>query len=89
LQNEGQSSLYKVLKNYVPSGVLKKKNSSKTWLYGYNEKYDLVVISKSGQIGDIISISGLVIALPLAPKEIFKRDKNKRRSNKENENLFV
>ena len=30
---------------------LTKKNSSKTWLYGYNEKYDLVVISKSGQIG--------------------------------------
>ena len=77
MQKEDQSSLYKVLKNYVPSGVLKKKNSSKTWLYGYNEKYDLVVISKSGQIGDIISISGLVIALPLAPKEMFKRDKNK------------
>ena len=77
MQKEDQSSLYKVLNNYVPSGVVKKKNSSKTWLYGYNEKYDLVVISKSGQIGDIISISGLIIALPQAPKEIFKRDKNK------------
>ena len=37
-------------------------------MYGYNEKYDMVVISKTGQIGDIIEINGLVIALPLAPK---------------------
>jgi hypothetical protein len=41
-----------------------------------NEKYDMVVISKSGQIGDIIEINGLVIALPLAPKDLPK-GKNK------------
>ena len=45
-------------------------------MYGYNEKYDMVVISKSGQIGDIIEVNGLVIALPLAPKDLPK-GKNK------------
>ena len=40
------------------------KNKSRTWLYGYNEKYDLVVISKTGQLGEIISVDGLVIGLP-------------------------
>jgi hypothetical protein len=39
-------------------------------MYGYNEKYDMVVISKTGQIGDIIEINGLAIALPLAPKKL-------------------
>jgi hypothetical protein len=33
----------------------------------------MVVISKTGQIGEIISISGLAIALPLAPKDCLQR----------------
>jgi hypothetical protein len=33
-------------------------------VYGYNEKYDLIVISKTGQIGEIVNIYGLVVALP-------------------------
>ncbi|UCD07186.1 MAG: hypothetical protein JSW41_05170 [Candidatus Aenigmatarchaeota archaeon] len=33
-------------------------------MYGYNEKYDLIVISKTGQIGEIVNIYGLVVALP-------------------------
>ena len=37
---------------------LTKKNKARTWLYGYNEKYNVIVISKTGQIGEIISISG-------------------------------
>ena len=32
------------------------KNKARTWLYGYNRKYDFVVISKTGQIGDIYRI---------------------------------
>lgn len=42
-------------------------------MYGYNEKYDMVVISRTGEIGDIINISGLNIALPKAPKDVYKR----------------
>ena len=46
-------------------------------MYGYNEKYDLVVISKTGKLGDVIEISGLKIGLPLAPKECLQRHKDK------------
>ena len=50
------------------------KNRAKTWLYGYNEKYDVVIISKTGKVGDIININGVNIALPPAPKDISDGD---------------
>ena len=28
-------------------------NKHKKWEYGYNEEYDIVVISKTGQIGEV------------------------------------
>ena len=65
--------MYKVVEDYVPKNVLSNKNRNHSWLYGYNEKYDLIVISKSGQIGDILYISGLYIALPKQPKECLQR----------------
>jgi len=65
--------LYIKLKDYIPKSVQTNKNVSRTWQYGYNEKYDVVIISKTGQIGDIIEISGLKIALPLVPKSVHKR----------------
>ena len=70
MQNEG---LYRIVKDYVPNSAISKKNAVKSWEYGYNEQYDMVVISKTGQIGDIVCISGLYIALPLAPKECLQR----------------
>ena len=75
MQKDGQehSTLYQVLNDYVPKKVIAKKNSSRTWLYGYNDTYDMVVISKTGQVGEIVRISGLVIALPLAPDECPQR----------------
>ena len=33
-------------------------------IYGYDKDYDLIVISKTGRIGDIYFIGGLHIALP-------------------------
>jgi len=53
------------------------KNKAKSWAYGYDEKHDLVVISKDGTIGDIYEINGLNIALPSVPKEVYKRDEKK------------
>ena len=79
MQKDAQDSIYKVVKNYIPQGVLSNKNRAKTWIYGYNEKYDFVVISKNGQVGDIIKISGLYIGLPPTPK------KPNARSNKKEE----
>ncbi len=77
LQKEGlNSTIYKSIKGYIPNAVLSKKNRSKSWLYGYNEEYDMVVISKTGQVGEVINISGLLIALPLAPSECYSRHRN-------------
>ncbi len=77
MQKEGQDSIYRVLKEYIPKGVLSNKNRAKTWEYGYNEKYDFICISKSGKVGDVVEISGLRIGLPLVPKKPFARSATK------------
>jgi len=75
LQKEGlNSTIYTVVKDYISSAVISNKNRLRSWTYGYNEQYDVVVISKTGQIGEIVNISGLHIALPLAPDKCFQRD---------------
>ena len=51
-------------------------NKSKKWAYGYNKEHDIVVISKTGQIGEIIEIQGFQIALPPVPKDL-KKGKDK------------
>ena len=78
MQKEGQNNnIYRVVKNYVPNAALANKNRARSWLYGYNEQYNLVVISKTGQIGDIVEISGLMIALPAISDNIIKRSDTK------------
>ena len=76
MQNEGLHSLYRVVDNYIPKGILKKKNRNRSWQYGYDEKYDVVVISKTGEVGDVYEINGLRIGLPKAPESL-QRDNNK------------
>jgi hypothetical protein len=49
----------------------------RSWLYGYNDQYDVIVISKTGQIGQIVEIAGLIIALPLAPEKCLQRHSTK------------
>ena len=78
MQNEDQHKLIQEIKNYIPNSVIATKNKSKSWEYGYNEKYDVIVISKTGQINDIIEISGLIIALPKPPQKIHSRSKSKK-----------
>jgi len=72
LQSEDQNRLFYIVKNLISKTAFTNKNKAKSWIYGYSEKYDMVVISKTGQIGDIVNINGLIIALPLAPEEIEK-----------------
>ena len=57
----------------VPVSTLKKRNDEKSWEYGYNEEYDLVVISKDGTVGDVYVINSVRIALPSTPKEVEDR----------------
>jgi hypothetical protein len=78
LQSEGLNSiLYTIAKDYIPKNVLSKKNRNKSWQYGYNKDYDLIIISKTGQIGEVYKIEGLFIALPKTPDKCYKRDEEK------------
>lgn len=47
----------------------------------------MVVISRTGQIGEIVNIQGLTIALPLAPKECYQRSKTASQQYWEREEL--
>jgi len=58
-----------------------------SWLYGYNEQYDVIVISKSGKIGQVVEISGLKIALPPAPEKCHQRHESKSEQHWEREEL--
>ena len=71
-----EQALYKVLPDYIKPKILKRMNRYNKWEYGYNEDHDMVVISKTGQIGEVYEIQNLKIALPKA-KEVheFKEDK--------------
>ena len=77
MQNEDQNSLYTVVHDHIPPQVVVNKNKKKSWEYGYNEKYDMVVISKDGTVGDIYNINGLNIAIPSVPNIVYKRDNKK------------
>tara|TARA_R100001460_G_scaffold18612_2_gene39430 strand:- start:81 stop:2285 length:2205 start_codon:yes stop_codon:yes gene_type:complete len=58
-----EQTLYKVIDHIKPH-VIKRLNKSKKWEYGYNKEHDVIVISKSGQIGEVYEIQNLKIALP-------------------------
>jgi len=64
-----KQTLYKIVKP-IKTNTLKRLNKSKKWKYGYNKENDIVVISKTGQIGDVYEIQNLKIALPKQPKDI-------------------
>jgi hypothetical protein len=61
----------------VPKTTLNSKNKARSWKRGYDSKYDIVIISKDGTLGDIVEIQNLRIGLPLASKEVYKRSSKK------------
>ena len=68
-------TLFEVLPDYISKKVLNKKNRYKQWKYGYDKESDVVVISKTGEIGDVYSIQNLKIALPkMSDPHEFKKD---------------
>ena len=71
--------LYKILPKHVKTKVLNRNNKFKKWKYGYDEEHDMVVISKTGEIGEIYEIQNLVIALPKAT-DVAMMDGNKWRA---------
>ena len=62
-----EQSLYKIIEP-IKKTTINRLNKSKKWKYGYNKEYDIIVVSKTGQIGDVYSIQNLKIALPKTQK---------------------
>jgi len=58
-----QQTLWKVVEP-IKLNTVHRLNKSKSWKYGYNKEHDIIVISKTGEIGEIYEIQNLVIALP-------------------------
>ena len=71
-----EQTLYKVLPDHIKSKTIKIQNRYNKWEYGYNKEHDVVVISKTGKIGEIYEIQGLKIALPYIDKA-YSRSENK------------
>lgn len=67
-----EQTLYKILPDYVKQSVIKQQNRYNRWKYGYNKEHDLIIISKTGKIGEIYEIQNLRIALPLI-EDSYKR----------------
>ena len=59
-----KQTLVKILPEYIKPKVLKRNNKYKKWKYGYDKEHDVIVISKTGEIGDVYEIQNLKIALP-------------------------
>jgi hypothetical protein len=72
-----KQTLVKVIEP-IKINTIKRLNKSKKWRYGYNKENDIIVISKTGQIGDIIEIQNLKIALPKTPNQIYSRSKKQK-----------
>jgi len=78
LQKEGLNSLYTTTTTHVDKKDLEKQNKSKSFKYGYDDKRNIVVISKNGTVGDIIHVNGIFIGLPKEPKNIYSRNNLKK-----------
>jgi len=70
-----EQSLVKIIEP-IKRTTISRRNKGKKWKYGYNKEHDIIVISKTGQIGEIYEIQNLWIALPKATN-IHSRSKKK------------
>ena len=71
-----EQTLYKILPDYIKPKILKRMNRYNKWEYGYNDDHDMIVISKTGQIGEVYEIQNLKIALP-KQNNVYKFEENK------------
>ena len=76
-----KQTLYKVLDNHIKPKIIARNNRYNKWEPGYNKEHYIIVISKTGKIGEIYEIQGLKIALPLL-------EKTYKRSNKKQEQYW-
>jgi len=69
-----QQTLYKIIEP-IKRTTIHRLNKKKAWEYGYNKEHDVVVISKTGKIGEVYEIQNLKIALPEVNEVYSKHDK--------------
>jgi len=70
-----EQTLLKIIEP-IKKTTLTRLNRGKKWKYGYDKDHDIVVLSKTGVIGEIYDIQGFKIALP-KPTKVFKHENNK------------
>ncbi len=61
----------------IKKTTISRLNKGKKWKYGYNKEHDVIVLSHTGMIGEIVEIQNLTIALPKEPKNVYSNSKNK------------
>ena len=72
-----EQTLIKIIEP-IKRTTITRMNRGKKWKYGYNKEHDIVVISKTGKIGEIYEIQGLRIGLPLEPvRGVYVHEKRK------------
>ena len=71
-----EQTLYKIVEP-IKKTTISRLNKKRKWEYGYNKENDIVVISKTGKIGQVVEIQGLRIGLPAEPKRVHLFDKDK------------
>jgi len=69
-------SLVKVIEP-IKRTTITRLNRNKKWKYGYDKEHDIIVISKTGKIGEILEIQNLRIALPPVPVQVHGLQENK------------
>ena len=71
-----EQTLYKIVEP-VKKTTISRLNKKRKWEYGYNKEHDIVIISKTGKIGQVVEIQGLRIGLPAKPQDVHVFEKNK------------
>jgi len=61
----------------IKKTTITRMNRGKKWKYGYDKEHDIVVISKTGKIGEILEIQNLRIGLPLEPMQVHMHKSSK------------
>ena len=71
-----EQTLYNIIEP-IKKTTISRLNKGKKWKYGYNKEHDVIVISKTGQIGEIYEVQNLRIALPKMPKQVYSHERKK------------
>lgn len=70
-----EQNLFRIVPDHIKTSVIKQQNRYNKWKYGYNKEHDIIVISKTGKIGEIYEIQNLKIALPLVEESYSRSNK--------------